>query len=236
MSYITHHGYGYSKPLCEDVASWFLNKFLPRHKIYVEVLHRGLKREGVCGWCDFVGEYYRPREFLIELDTHMKEEMYIKTLLHELVHLRQWVVGSLRQKRGKMYYGQECMEDYEYEQQLHEIEAREQEQILYCEYISQKKVCQSLNWYGSSPITQSKQYNTKVIHTDPMALSENTISKLCDALIQDVVEYISDDERFFDLMVDLIPDAINAKLGKVDEELVAELSICISQRLILKGV
>ena len=38
-----------------------------------------------------------------------------------------------------MYYGQECMEDYEYEQQLHEIEAREQEQILYCEYISQKR-------------------------------------------------------------------------------------------------
>ena len=69
-----------------------------------------------------------------------------------------------------------------------------------------------------------------------MALSDNTISKLCDALIQDVVEYISDDERFFDLMADLIPDAINAKLGKVDEELVSELSICISQRLILKGV
>ena len=69
-----------------------------------------------------------------------------------------------------------------------------------------------------------------------MALSENTISKLCDALIQDVVEYISDDERFFDLMADLIPDAINDKLGQVDEELVAELSICISQRLILKGV
>ena len=69
-----------------------------------------------------------------------------------------------------------------------------------------------------------------------MALSENTISKLCDALIQDVAEYISDDERFFDLMADLIPDAINDKLGKVDEELVAELSICISQRLILKGV
>ena len=139
MSSVYHNGYGYSKPLCEDVASWFLNKFLPRHKIYVEVLHRGLKREGVYGWCDFVGESYRPREFLIELDTHMNEELYIKTLLHELVHLRQWVVGSLRQKRGKMYYGQECMEDYEYEQQLHEIEAREQEQILYCEYISQKR-------------------------------------------------------------------------------------------------
>jgi hypothetical protein len=61
-----------------------------------------------------------------------------------------------------------------------------------------------------------------------MTLSNNTISKLCDALIRD-------DDRFFDLMVDLIPEAINAKLGQVDEQLVDDLSICISQRLILKG-
>jgi len=68
----------------------------------------------------------------------MEEELYIKTLLHELTHLRQWVVGSLRAKRGKMYYGQECMEDYEYLHQPHEIEARDQEQTLYVEYLSDK--------------------------------------------------------------------------------------------------
>ena len=114
MSYITLSGYGYSKRLCEDVTTWFLNRFLPRHKIEVEVLHRGLKREEVYGYCDYVGEARRPREFLIELDTHMEEELYIKTLLHELVHLRQWVVGSLRMKRGKMHYGKEPVENYEY--------------------------------------------------------------------------------------------------------------------------
>jgi hypothetical protein len=118
-----------------DVASWFLNKFFPRHKIYVEIVHRGLRREHVYGWCDVLGETYRPREFLIELDTHMCEELYIKTLLHELTHLRQWVVGSLRQRSGKMYYGKECVEDYEYWYQPHEIEAREQEETLYLEYL-----------------------------------------------------------------------------------------------------
>jgi hypothetical protein len=106
----------------------------------VEILHRGLKREAVYGYCDYVGESYRPREFLIELDTHMEEELYIKTLLHELVHLRQWVVGSLRSKRGKMYYGKECMEDYEYWYQGHEIEAREQEETLYVEYFRDKGI------------------------------------------------------------------------------------------------
>jgi hypothetical protein len=67
--------------------------------------------------------------------------LYIKTLFHELTHLKQWVVGSLRQKRGKMYYYKELVEDHDYEDQPHEIEAREQEELLYAQYI--KEVCQS---------------------------------------------------------------------------------------------
>jgi hypothetical protein len=138
MYYITTSGYGYSKRLCEDVTFWFLNKFFPRHKIDLEIVHRGLKREHVYGYCDVVGETYRPREFLIELQTYMDDEMYTKTLLHELTHLRQWVIGSLRSKRGKMYYGKECVEDFDYWHQPHEIEAREQEETLYLEYLFDK--------------------------------------------------------------------------------------------------
>ena len=140
-SIIEINGYGYRKRLCEDVTIWFLNKFLPRHKVNVEILHRGLKRDGVYGWCDIVDESYRPRRFLIEIDTYLQEELYIKTLFHELTHLKQWVVGSLRQKRGKMYYYKELVEDHDYEDQPHEIEAREQEELLYAQYI--KEVCQS---------------------------------------------------------------------------------------------
>ena len=139
MSYITTSGYGYRKRTCEDVTAWFLNRFFPRHKITVDIVHRGLNRESVYGYCDVVGETYRPRHFLIELNTHMEEELYIKTLLHELVHLRQWVVGSLRLRSGKMYYGKECMEDVDYWEQSHEIEAREQEETLYVEYMKEVK-------------------------------------------------------------------------------------------------
>jgi len=75
---------------------------------------------------------------LIELDTHMPKELYVKTLLHELTHLKQWVIGSLRSKRGKMYYGQECIEDIEYWYKPHEIEAREMEEELYHDYLIDK--------------------------------------------------------------------------------------------------
>jgi hypothetical protein len=135
MYYLDISGYGYRKRVCEDVVDWFMNRYLPRHHVGIRLVHRGLKRELVYGWCDFEDDYKRPRSFLIELQSHMKPELYIKTLIHELVHLRQWVLGDLRQKRGKMYYGTTKVEDLDYEDQPHEIEAREQEETLYITYL-----------------------------------------------------------------------------------------------------
>jgi len=139
MSSIYHSGYGYSKKLCEDVTSWFLNKYYPRHKISVDIVHRGLKREGAYGYCDVIGPSYRPRHFLIELQTEMSKELYIKILFHELKHLAQWVDGSLRFRHGKMCYCQEPVEKYDYVDQPHEIEAREWEEILYDLYLNDKQ-------------------------------------------------------------------------------------------------
>ena len=129
-------GYGYSKRLCEDVVTWFIAKYLPRHKLEIEVLHRGLKREGALGYCDVAGRHYNPREFLIELDTHLDKETYITVLLHELYHVLQFVSGELKLKSSKKYYKGECMEDIEYWEQPHEISARWNERILYQKYLT----------------------------------------------------------------------------------------------------
>ena len=130
MSYIVTSGYGYSKKLCESVTSWFLNRFFPRHQIRVEILHRGLKSENSYGYCDITHQSYRPRDFLIELDTYMNEELYTRILLHELAHLAQWVNGSLRIKNGKLSYSKQLVENYDYWHQPHEKEARRQEHRL----------------------------------------------------------------------------------------------------------
>ena len=129
-------GYGFSKRLCEDVVSWFVSKYLPRHKLEIEVLHRGMKRESAYGYCDVAGRHYNPREFLIELDTHMDKETYTKTLIHELYHVLQFCKGELKLKSSKRYYKGECMEDLEYHEQPHEISARWNERILYQQYLT----------------------------------------------------------------------------------------------------
>ena len=129
-------GYGTRKRRCESVVEWFLTKYLPRHHIYVEVLHRGLRREQAYGYCSVLGEVYRPREFLIEIDPKLDIELYTKTIIHELVHLRQWVQGVLKERRGKMYYKDIKCEDLDYWEQPHEIEAHGLEESYYHDYLT----------------------------------------------------------------------------------------------------
>jgi hypothetical protein len=67
-----------------------------------------------------------------------------------------------------------------------------------------------------------------------MALSNQTVSKLADALVPEVIDYIYEDERWVELMHEIIPDAIQSKLGDVDEDLRFELALCIMDRIVMK--
>ena len=60
----------------------------------------------------------------------MSGRKYVITLLHELVHLRQFVKGTLRTKSGRFHWNNENISHLDYENQPHEIEALEQEAIL----------------------------------------------------------------------------------------------------------
>ena len=128
-------GYGARKRRAEDAVAWFLNKYLPRHHIYIEMLHRGLRREEAYGYCSVSGAIYKPREFLIEIDPKLDLELYTKTILHELIHLRQWVKGTLKERRGKMYYKDINCDDLDYWELPHETEAHYLEEVYYNDYL-----------------------------------------------------------------------------------------------------
>jgi len=77
-------GYNYSKRRCADAVNWFIEKYLPRHKLEIVVNHRGLAREGVYGWWTVMGSNSRPREFEIELHNQMHSDLYLHTPFHDL--------------------------------------------------------------------------------------------------------------------------------------------------------
>jgi hypothetical protein len=128
-------GYNVRKRRVEDAVRWFIQKYLPRHHITIEILHRGLRREQAYGYCSVSGEIYRPREFLIEVDPKLDLELYTKTILHELVHLRQWVQGTLKERRGKMLCNDKTFDDLDYWEYPHEVEAHYLEEVYYLDYL-----------------------------------------------------------------------------------------------------
>lgn len=136
MLYFSTSGYNYSKKRCEKIVDWFVSKYLPKHKLEIEVLHRGLLREGVYGWCSVQDCDHRPRSFLIELHNFLTVENYTKTLLHELQHVLQHVRGDLRDKGQKrLWKGIDCS-DLDYDDMPWEQEAHQLEEVLYQEYLT----------------------------------------------------------------------------------------------------
>ena len=66
------------------------------------------------------------------------------------------------------------------------------------------------------------------------SLSNTTVSKLADALKRDVINKIYESPQYFELMQDLIPDAIHSLMGEMDEDLAFEIGMLLFDRIELK--
>ena len=135
MLSLEYSGYNYSKKRCESIVQWFVDKYLPRHKLEIVVHHRGLVHEGVYGWCTVLDCNWRPRAFEIELHNQMSIDDYTSTLLHELWHVYQHVKGNLKDKGEKRFWKGIDHSDTVYSNQPWELEAREMERKLYYCYL-----------------------------------------------------------------------------------------------------
>lgn len=136
MVYLTYSGYNYSKKRCASIVNWFLDTYLPRHKIIVNVDHKGLLREGIFGWVWAADCDHRPRDFEIEIHNRLDPKLYTETLLHELWHLYQHVRGDLKDKHQKRLWKGIDHSETDYEDQPWEKEAHGMEEKLYREYNS----------------------------------------------------------------------------------------------------
>ena len=134
MLYLTHSGYNYSRRRCERIVTWFVDKYLPNHKLFVNVDHKGILGEGVYGWAWVVPPDHRPREFEIEIHNRMSVELYTETLLHELWHVYQHVTGQLKDKYNKRHWKGIDHSETDYDDQPWEQEAHRIEKVLVKEY------------------------------------------------------------------------------------------------------
>jgi hypothetical protein len=107
------------------LAKEFLKLYLPKHKINISIQRKKLN--------DNYGELYiddynyRPRSFVIYIDKEINNELYTKTLLHELWHIYQFVTGTVKIKHNRTYHNNidvtdEPEEDLEFEKEAEQME------------------------------------------------------------------------------------------------------------------
>ena len=86
------------RALVEEAAFFFKNQLMPRMKnLWIDIkLRPNYEDDGDCIWTD---SYYRPREFHINLKSTNDEDHMIKTLAHEMVHVKQWAREEIKDGR-----------------------------------------------------------------------------------------------------------------------------------------
>ena len=63
--------------------------------------------------------------------------------------------------------------------------------------------------------------------------SNATLNQLTNALVDDIIKYIIEDERYSQFFQGIVSDAIKDKLGDVEDEVVMELGAYIFNRISL---
>ena len=75
-------------------------------------------------------------------------------------------------------------------------------------------------------------YQTLFLTTMP--LSAVTVSRIADALKDDIIEHIYANEKYNEVMRQCVEEALDAKMGEMDEDLYFDLGMCLYERIELK--
>lgn len=88
-----------SKKLCRAAAHYFAKQLFSKKvnkKVQVTIRFDRLRQKENCwGVAEFIGPSWCPRKFQITIDQNLSYANSLKTLAHELVHVKQWVEGRM---------------------------------------------------------------------------------------------------------------------------------------------
>ena len=113
-------------------ADRLLTKQMQRHIMIEVVFRKKMKHLGLTSVEDY-NLSYKPRDFLLDINANQSEMEIIRTIAHEMVHVKQYVYGELNEE-ATYWCGEKLARDLAYHEQPWEIEAHDVGDILLDEY------------------------------------------------------------------------------------------------------
>lgn len=114
-------------------ADSLLTKQMSRHIIVTVTLKSKMKALGLTCVEDY-NLAGKPREFILEVNKNQSEEEILRTLAHEMVHVKQYAYGELNEE-ATYWCGETLSINLEYHEQPWEIEAHDIGDMLYYDYM-----------------------------------------------------------------------------------------------------
>lgn len=159
--YVNVTGSGKKKQeLVASMATYVGNKLMTKRladniKVNIKLINRLCDKESVFGDCIWEDDVNRPKEFTIRVDSQLPLRTMLETVAHEMVHVKQWAKGEMRQLmtqhkirfKDKLYSN-----DVDYWDLPWEIEAHGREKGLFVRWAED-------NGYGNQKWSQETIYN-----------------------------------------------------------------------------
>lgn len=132
------------RKISREFSKFVLRKFFPRShhsfSIRIKGVYDLVKEEDTYADCMYEYVDPRPKDFVIRIDSCLDNEMFVKTLAHELTHVKQWAKGEMktydRNFKVTRWQNQKIRHDIiNYFDHPWEIEAHGREYGLYVQYI-----------------------------------------------------------------------------------------------------
>lgn len=155
MIVILKGGSNRQKELAESMVTFAAYKLMSKKladKITVTLHIRKdlVKKEGAEGLCIWEDTNHRPKEFTITIDRGLKQRIFLETIAHEMVHVKQWAKGEMFDFVTEVgvcrYHGKKIdsskLDYYDYPW---EIEALGREQGLFMNWLVENH-CANADW------------------------------------------------------------------------------------------
>ena len=134
------------KNLAFEAIDFFVDRVMPRMKKSLSIRVIGdanlIIKQSMFGFCDYIDVESRyPRDFEITVDTQTTVENFVSTIMHEMVHVKQWARGEMRDlstDKRRWKNSKIVISDTDYEDHPWEIEAFEMENELFKEFWTAK--------------------------------------------------------------------------------------------------
>jgi len=126
------------RDIAESIAYFSASKIMSTRlvnslTVSIELVANLATKEGVYGDCIWEDQSVRPKEFCIRADSKLAPRHLAETIAHEMVHVKQWAKGELKemQRQHKTNFNGKLFGETEYWDRPWEIEAHGREKGLF---------------------------------------------------------------------------------------------------------